>query len=103
MCRGVKAFIFKFDPKSGKILGKIEAANSSRFRDLWPFRDTVKRSPFDRNKEDEAKWLSGSLLLPRDALLHIRRRKLGDEEACETYGCSKEMLNYHLRVTGVEI
>lgn len=60
-------------------------------------------SSFDRNKEDEANWLSGSLLLPREALLHIRRRKLGDEEACETYGCSKDMLNYRLRVTGVEI
>lgn len=60
-------------------------------------------SSFDRNKEDEANWLSGSLLLPREALLHIRRRKIAADEACETYGCSQEMLTYRFRVTGVDV
>ena len=60
-------------------------------------------SSFDRNKEDEANWLSGALLLPREALLHIRRRRIADEVACEEYGCSQDMLTYRLRVTGVDI
>ena len=60
-------------------------------------------SSFDRNKEDEANWLCGSLLLPREALLHIRRRKVPDVEACETYGCSQDMLTYRFRVTGVDV
>ena len=35
----------------------------------------------NKEQEDEASWLAGCLLLPRDALFSIRRRRLSDEEA----------------------
>jgi Zn-dependent peptidase ImmA (M78 family) len=60
-------------------------------------------STYDRAQEEEANWLSGVLLLPRDALFSIRKRRLSDDEACEFYGCSQEMLTFRFRVTAVDL
>ena len=60
-------------------------------------------SSYNRAQEDEANWLSGALLLPRDALFSIRRERLTDEEACRMYSCSKNMLTFRLRVTAVDL
>ncbi len=57
----------------------------------------------NEEQEQEANWLSGCLLLPRDALLLIRRRSLTDEEACAEYGVSPAMLRFRLNVTGVNV
>jgi len=59
-------------------------------------------SMYDRNQEDEANWLAGCLLLPRDAVVFIRRRRLELTAAAQKYGTSMEMLNYRIRVTGVD-
>lgn len=55
----------------------------------------------DRDQEAEANWLCGSLLLPREALVSIRRRRITEETACAEYGVSKELLRYRLNATGV--
>lgn len=60
-------------------------------------------STYDRAQEDEANWLSGALLLPRDALFHIRKRRLSDDQACALYGCSQDMLAFRFRVTAVDL
>ena len=56
---------------------------------------------YDSSIEQEADWLAGALLLPRVALAHITRRRLSVDAACEIYRVSKQMLNYRLRITGV--
>lgn len=56
---------------------------------------------YEKAQEEEADWLSGCLLLPREALLHIRRRGLADGEAVALYGVSMKMLTYRLARTGV--
>lgn len=56
---------------------------------------------FDRSQEDEANWLAGCLLLPRDALLHIARQGWPPPDAAGRYGVSLDMLKYRLNVTGV--
>jgi len=56
---------------------------------------------YDKVQEDEADWLSGCLLLPREALISIRRRRLGEEVASAQYGVSMKMLNYRMSMTGV--
>lgn len=53
---------------------------------------------YDKQQEEEAKWLSGCLLLPRDALLLIRRHRMDVEAAARTYGVSVPMLSYRLNV-----
>jgi hypothetical protein len=57
----------------------------------------------NKEQEDEANWLAGCLLLPRDALFLIRRRRLSDEEACQEYGVSIAMLRFRLNASGVDI
>jgi Zn-dependent peptidase ImmA (M78 family) len=56
---------------------------------------------FDKSQEDEANWLCGCLLLPRDALLHIQRRGIDLNLAKREYGVSLDMMKYRLQVTGI--
>lgn len=58
---------------------------------------------YDVIQEDEANWLAGCLLLPREALLRIKRAKLEDEIAKNEYGVSTPMLRYRMNVSGVNI
>jgi len=55
-------------------------------------------SSYEKQQEEEAKWLSGCLLLPREALLSIRRRRIGLEQAAAEYGVSVAMLSFRLNV-----
>jgi Zn-dependent peptidase ImmA (M78 family) len=57
---------------------------------------------YDRQQEDEANWLAGCLLLPRPALLWLRKRRLSLADATLHFGVSMDMLQYRLRVTGVD-
>ncbi len=57
----------------------------------------------NEEQEEEANWLAGCLLLPREALLGIRRRGLSDEAACSEYGVSPAMLRFRLNITGVDL
>ncbi len=56
---------------------------------------------YGKDQEDEADWLSAALLLPREALIWIKRHGLDDEEAARKYGVSIRMLRYRLSMTGV--
>jgi Zn-dependent peptidase ImmA (M78 family) len=58
-------------------------------------------SSYDRAQEEEADWLSGTLLLPRAALISIKRRRLDLVAAAAEYGVSVPMLNYRMARTGV--
>jgi Zn-dependent peptidase ImmA (M78 family) len=58
---------------------------------------------YNEDQEQEADWLAGSLLLPRDALLAIRRKRLSDEEVCSEYGVSPAMLRFRLNISGVDV
>lgn len=57
---------------------------------------------YDQDQEDEADWLAGTLLLPRLALLRIRRMGISDEQAIEEYSVSQQMLTWRFRMTGVD-
>lgn len=55
------------------------------------------------DQEEEANWLCGALLLPREALLWVRRRRMSDEEILAMYGISSQMLRFRLNATGVDV
>ncbi|HEX5424803.1 MAG TPA: ImmA/IrrE family metallo-endopeptidase [Candidatus Acidoferrales bacterium] len=57
----------------------------------------------NKEQEEEANWLAGCLLLPRDALLSIRRRGVSDSQTCEEYGVSPAMFRFRLNASGVDI
>lgn len=57
----------------------------------------------NEEQEEEANWLAGCLLLPREALIVIRRTRMADEDACAQYGVSARMLRFRFNVTGVDV
>jgi Zn-dependent peptidase ImmA (M78 family) len=69
---------------------------------LDPQNDLALRT-HDQAQEEEANWLAGCLLLPREVLLHIKKSCLGDGVACHQYGVSEKMLSYRMNVSGVSI
>lgn len=58
---------------------------------------------YDQSQEEEATWLANCLLLPREALLFIKRSNMGNRQACETYGVSVKLLTYRLNISGVSL
>jgi Zn-dependent peptidase ImmA (M78 family) len=60
-------------------------------------------SSYDKQQEEEANWLAAALLLPREALLHVRRRGLSNEEAAAMYGCSVALFTMRVQTTGVDL
>jgi hypothetical protein len=58
---------------------------------------------YDKAQEQQANWLAGCLLLPREALLWILREGLSREAAAQRYGVSVQMLEYRLNVTAVRL
>jgi Zn-dependent peptidase ImmA (M78 family) len=59
-------------------------------------------SNYNQEQEDEADWLGGTLLLPRPALLKIRRQGMQELQAMQHYQASEEMLKWRIRMTGVD-
>lgn len=59
-------------------------------------------SDYSDEQEDEADWLMGALLLPRQALMTFRSRCYGLAEISNMFGVSTELCTWRLRMTGVE-
>ncbi len=68
---------------------------------VMPQSDIVLRT-HNKEQEDEANWLAGCILLPRDALLRVRRIGLTDDQICVEYGVSPAMLRFRINATGVD-
>jgi hypothetical protein len=58
---------------------------------------------FDQKQEDEANWLAGCLLLPREALVFARQRKWTNEMIAEKYNVSRTLATYRTNMTGVNL
>jgi Zn-dependent peptidase ImmA (M78 family) len=56
---------------------------------------------YNADQENEADWLAGTLLLPRDALVKIKFSKMDHDQAAKFYGTSKRLLDWRLNSTGV--
>lgn len=56
---------------------------------------------YDQDLEEEAIWLSGCLLLPREALLTIKHSGLSASRARHEYGVSSDLLTFRMNITGV--
>jgi hypothetical protein len=56
---------------------------------------------YDEEQEEEAKWLAGCLLLPRDTLFYIQKRGLTDEEVCAEYGVDQALLRFRCRINRI--
>lgn len=59
------------------------------------------RGSFDREQEEEATWLAGCLLVPRDGLLAARRQTDSEEALARRFEVSRDLIRWRLRMTGV--
>lgn len=59
------------------------------------------RGSFDAAQEEEAGWLAGCLLVPREGLLAAGRRGTEPGRLAARFGVSVDMVRWRLRVTGV--
>ena len=56
---------------------------------------------YNKEDEDEANWLSGTLLLPRPALVSMYKSKIDSATIQKKYEVSADMLNWRIRMTGI--
>jgi len=59
------------------------------------------RDRYDTEQEDEADWLAGALLLPREGLLSVYRRTQSSETIGRHFGVSTKLVDWRLRTTGI--
>ena len=59
------------------------------------------RGSYDAAQEEEANWLAGCLLVPRDGLLVASRRCADQLYLATRFGVSRDMIAWRLRMTGV--
>lgn len=57
-------------------------------------------SSFEREQEEEADWLSATLLVPRAGLQTMYRSTQDSQALADHFGVSLDMLNWRLRMTG---
>ena len=58
---------------------------------------------YNTAQEDEANWLSGALLVPRDALLAVLARNSDSEQAALYFNVRNQMLTWRRQATGVNV
>ena len=58
-------------------------------------------SSYEREREEEADWLSGSLLVPREGLIRAYRYTKDSQILAARFGVSTKLLQWRLRMTGI--
>lgn len=56
---------------------------------------------YDKFQEEEANWLGGALLVPRDGLLEVLSRNRCNKNAASHFNVSIEMIEWRRRMTGI--
>ena len=59
------------------------------------------RTAFDQEQEQEADWLGGCLLVPREGLLRMSFRTRSAPALADHFGTSVDLIVWRLRMTGV--
>lgn len=59
-------------------------------------------SDYPAEVEDEADWLAGAILAPRDGLMRCRANGMATDEIAAHFGISSELVNWRMRMTGIE-
>jgi Zn-dependent peptidase ImmA (M78 family) len=57
---------------------------------------------YNQKQEEEANWLAWALLLPREALLALKRRRATVADIAQSFGVTEVLVEYRIRITGVE-
>jgi IrrE N-terminal-like domain len=58
---------------------------------------------YNKTQEEEANWLAGALLVPRDGLLQVLSRNSRDDHAASHFCVSTKMLAMRRQLTGIDV
>ena len=58
---------------------------------------------FEKEQEEEADWLAGTLLVPREGLQIVYRTTRNPQDIANHFGVSVTLLQWRLRMTGVTV
>jgi Zn-dependent peptidase ImmA (M78 family) len=70
------------------------------FATTIPINGSILRE-FDKDCEDEANWLAGCLLLPRDGLIWACRKRYTLNQISQHFGASEQMTRWRYNITGI--
>lgn len=70
------------------------------FSTTIPINGSILRE-FDKDCEDEANWLTGCLLLPRDGLVWACRKGFSIYQMSQHFGASEQMTRWRYNITGI--
>jgi Zn-dependent peptidase ImmA (M78 family) len=76
----------------GHIANRIEVSNSG----------AILLGEYADDQEQEADWLSGTLLMPRDGILKLRKKGVSAEQIADHFQVSKDLCEWRLRMTGID-
>lgn len=76
----------------GHVAGRVDISDSG----------LMLLSDYPDDQEQEADWLAGAILIPRDALLLHRRQGWSETQIAEHFGTSVPLTQWRLRMTGVD-
>jgi Zn-dependent peptidase ImmA (M78 family) len=57
---------------------------------------------FDRDKEDEANWMAGCLLLPEEGLIWALKKGMSIQKIADHFEVSKQMTQWRYNITGMK-
>jgi Zn-dependent peptidase ImmA (M78 family) len=64
--------------------------------------DIVMLSDYPAELEEEADWLAGAMLAPRDGLAYFARKGAENAEIAEHFGISEQLAGWRRRMTGID-
>ena len=64
---------------------------------------TMAMRTFDQKQEDEANWLAWVILLPREALMFVKRKGLTNSQIATMFGVSESLVKFRMNVSGVQV
>lgn len=59
-------------------------------------------SDYEKADEEEADWLAGAMLVPRDGLLSLMKAGLAVQQIAQTFAVSSELTEWRVRMTGIK-
>lgn len=60
-------------------------------------------SDYSDEQEQEADWLAGALLVPRDGLVQMRARQMSTNAIAGFFRVSEDLCEWRIRMTGVDV
>ena len=78
--------------KLGHIANRIEVSISG----------AILLGEYADDQEQEADWLSGTLLVPREGLLKLRKKGVSTEQIANFFEVSTDLCEWRLRMTGID-